>query len=98
MRWATIIFVQGKSRFASCSCMYFSVSRSTALVVSSSIKILGFTARARARAMRCFWPPERPVPRSPITVSKPSESFSAKSTSAIFAKRFTSSSDISLSP
>ena len=67
-------------------------------MVSSSIKMLGFTARALAKAIRCFWPPERPVPRSPMTVSKPSESFSAKSTSAILAKRLTSSSDISLSP
>ena len=28
----------------------------------------GRMARARASAMRCFWPPERPTPRSPTMV------------------------------
>ena len=31
----------------------------------------GSTARARARAVRCFWPPESVIPRSPTVVSKP---------------------------
>ena len=42
---------------------------STAEVVSSMMRIPGCTARARARAIRCFWPPERPTPRSPTMVS-----------------------------
>lgn len=42
---------------------------STAEVVSSSTRMAGSTAIARARAMRCFWPPERPTPLSPTMVS-----------------------------
>ena len=35
-------------------------------------KILGFRIRARAIAMRCFWPPLSRVPLLPTTVLKPS--------------------------
>lgn len=44
------------------------VAASKLLVASSKIKILGCLISARAMAMRCFYPPERPTPRSPISV------------------------------
>lgn len=64
-------------------------------VVSSRIRISGCFASARARAMRCFWPPESPVPCSPMMVSKPSGSEQMKSAAARRAYRATSSSEMS---
>ena len=46
-----------------------SVATSTAEVDSSRSRIGASVSRARAMAMRCFWPPESPTPRSPTTVS-----------------------------
>jgi hypothetical protein len=47
-------------------------SASRALVASSRMRMSGFLMRARAMAMRCFWPPESWVPRAPTWVSRPS--------------------------
>ena len=41
-----------------------SVSVSTELVASSRMRMPGSWARARAKEMSCFWPVERPAPRS----------------------------------
>ena len=49
-----------------------SVVASTEAVASSRIRMRGSTAIARAIASRCRWPPDSVIPRSPITVSKPS--------------------------
>ena len=50
-----------------------------ALVASSSISIFGSRSSARAIAMRCFCPPESWTPRSPTSVSQPSENRSINS-------------------
>mmetsp|Transcript_12835 Transcript_12835/g.21024 ORF Transcript_12835/g.21024 Transcript_12835/m.21024 type:complete len:157 (-) Transcript_12835:1488-1958(-) len=52
---------------ASWTCRSLSLSR--ALVASSSSKILGSLTRARAIAIRCFWPPLSCTPPSPTSVS-----------------------------
>ena len=49
--------------------LYVSVSISTADVVSSRIRMAGSFNRALAREILCFWPPDRPTPRSPTMVS-----------------------------
>ncbi len=49
--------------------MWYSVIRSTLLVESSRISRRGLSSSARAIAMRCFWPPDIVVPRSPTGVS-----------------------------
>mmetsp|Transcript_20486 Transcript_20486/g.58247 ORF Transcript_20486/g.58247 Transcript_20486/m.58247 type:complete len:114 (-) Transcript_20486:2471-2812(-) len=49
-----------------------SLSLSNADVASSRRRIGGFLTSARAIAIRCFWPPDTCVPRSPTGVSKPS--------------------------
>mmetsp|Transcript_13373 Transcript_13373/g.23681 ORF Transcript_13373/g.23681 Transcript_13373/m.23681 type:complete len:114 (+) Transcript_13373:3432-3773(+) len=46
-----------------------SLAVSKAEVASSNNKILGFFKMALAIAMRCFWPPDIWVPRSPTWVS-----------------------------
>ena len=46
-----------------------SVVASTDAVASSRIRMRGSTTSARAIAIRCRWPPESVIPRSPITVS-----------------------------
>ena len=82
-----------------CSWMYSSVSMSTAEVVSSRISTGACFAMARARETRCFWPPERPVPRSPTMVSyfsvMPEMNSSA---SAITAEASTFSTEVSGTP
>mmetsp|Transcript_1677 Transcript_1677/g.4981 ORF Transcript_1677/g.4981 Transcript_1677/m.4981 type:complete len:109 (-) Transcript_1677:1399-1725(-) len=55
-----------------------SVSTSRALVASSMMRILGRFSRARAMATRCFWPPERLLPKPPTSVSRPRGSCAAK--------------------
>ena len=55
-----------------------SVSISRAEVESSSTSTGVFLARALAMVIRCFWPPESPTPRSPITVSYCLSIFSIK--------------------
>ena len=52
---------------AACTTASLSVSRAD--VASSSRRILGSFTRARAMAMRCFWPPLSWMPRSPTSVS-----------------------------
>lgn len=47
----------------------YSDSASSALVASSSNRIVGFLIKARAMAIRCFWPPDNWVPLSPHSVS-----------------------------
>ena len=46
-----------------------SVSVSTADRLSSKIITGALPASIRAMATRCFWPPDRVTPRSPMTVS-----------------------------
>ncbi len=48
--------------------MCSSVSVSTAERESSRIRMRGLRSTARASAVRCFWPPERVMPRSPTMV------------------------------
>ena len=45
-----------------------SVWVSTLERASSRMRMLGLRRRARAMAVRCFWPPERVMPRSPTVV------------------------------
>ena len=59
--------------------MFFSDSVSKADVASSKIKIGGFLRRALAIAKRCFCPPDKLTPLSPIKVLKPFGDFSIKS-------------------
>lgn len=47
-------------------------SASRAEVASSRMRMSGSLSRARAMAMRCFWPPDSWVPRAPAAVSRPS--------------------------
>mmetsp|Transcript_10339 Transcript_10339/g.29085 ORF Transcript_10339/g.29085 Transcript_10339/m.29085 type:complete len:114 (+) Transcript_10339:1531-1872(+) len=56
-----------------------SESVSKALVASSSKRIFGFFTRARAIAIRCFWPPLSCVPLSPTSVLYPSGKAEIKS-------------------
>mmetsp|Transcript_11837 Transcript_11837/g.29653 ORF Transcript_11837/g.29653 Transcript_11837/m.29653 type:complete len:166 (+) Transcript_11837:402-899(+) len=58
------------SSWSRAACTICSLLLSRALVASSSSSTLGFDTMARAMAMRCFWPPESCVPRSPHMVSK----------------------------
>mmetsp|Transcript_23179 Transcript_23179/g.71249 ORF Transcript_23179/g.71249 Transcript_23179/m.71249 type:complete len:116 (+) Transcript_23179:79-426(+) len=65
-------------------------SASKADVASSSNRTLGLRARARAMAMRCFWPPDIVAPRSPTSVSSSSGSLRMKSRAwAMASKSFT---------
>lgn len=47
------------------SCTTASLSASKAEVASSSNSTVGLRTRARAIAIRCFWPPDRATPLSP---------------------------------
>ncbi len=71
-RWAIIRTVRPVVALSNASWTTRSDSASNALVASSRIKMLGFLIRARAIAIRCFWPPDRVTPRSPedLTFSK----------------------------
>lgn len=64
-RWAIIRTVRPVVALSNASWTTRSDSASNALVASSRIKMLGFLIRARAIAIRCFWPPDRVTPRSP---------------------------------
>lgn len=64
-RWAMISTVRPLVALSRASCTTRSDSASRALVASSSTRMLGFLIRARAMAMRCFWPPDSVAPRSP---------------------------------
>ena len=54
---------------SSASWILFSLSESSEDVASSRMRIGAFLRNARARAMRCFCPPDRRVPRLPTMVS-----------------------------
>jgi hypothetical protein len=47
-------------------CTSFSDSESSALVASSRRRMAGFLIIALAIAIRCFWPPDKSAPLSPI--------------------------------
>mmetsp|Transcript_25887 Transcript_25887/g.63890 ORF Transcript_25887/g.63890 Transcript_25887/m.63890 type:complete len:252 (-) Transcript_25887:1460-2215(-) len=64
-RWAMTTEVRPTMRRSRASCTSFSFSLSSALVASSSSRILGSLSTARAMAMRCRCPPESITPRSP---------------------------------
>mmetsp|Transcript_24562 Transcript_24562/g.77751 ORF Transcript_24562/g.77751 Transcript_24562/m.77751 type:complete len:111 (+) Transcript_24562:455-787(+) len=53
------------------ACTSFSDSLSSADVASSRMSTCGCLARARAIAMRCFWPPDIWPPPTPAQVWKP---------------------------
>ena len=55
------------------------IDRTKLAVASSRIRKRGFMRKARAMAMRCFCPPLRVTPRSPMTVSYPLGSSAMKS-------------------
>ena len=68
-RWAMTMLVRPFMRCASESWMSASDSLSSALVASSRMRMRGSARKARAMAMRCFWPPESLQPRSPSSDS-----------------------------
>mmetsp|Transcript_5289 Transcript_5289/g.8499 ORF Transcript_5289/g.8499 Transcript_5289/m.8499 type:complete len:99 (+) Transcript_5289:345-641(+) len=72
-RWAMTMVVRFCliMRSSRAACTTFSLSLSSALVASSSNRMLGFLIMARAMATRCFWPPESCPPFSPTSVSNP---------------------------
>mmetsp|Transcript_5844 Transcript_5844/g.10524 ORF Transcript_5844/g.10524 Transcript_5844/m.10524 type:complete len:104 (+) Transcript_5844:142-453(+) len=63
---------------SSASCTMYSESASSALVASSSSRMLGLRTRARAMAMRCFCPPDICTPFSPQLVWYPAGSSEMK--------------------
>jgi hypothetical protein len=71
-RCATAIVVLPFAAASSAACTTFSDSESKALVASSRRRIAGRRSRARAMAIRCFWPPERSAAFEPTGVAKPS--------------------------
>ncbi len=78
-RCAMIIVVLFFIKLSSASCTCASDSESRALVASSSISNLGFFKNTLAIEIRCFCPPDSPVPLSPIMVFQPSGKFFIKS-------------------
>ncbi len=70
IRWATMIHVWRS--WASASWIRRSVATSTALVLSSRMRIGACFTSARAIARRCFCPPDRFTPRWPTIESYPS--------------------------
>ena len=75
---------------------FFSVVSSSALVASSSTRTGEPENMARAIAILCIWPSDRPVPRSPNTVSIPlSSSLINESAHAIFSASLMRASSVS---
>mmetsp|Transcript_69515 Transcript_69515/g.154987 ORF Transcript_69515/g.154987 Transcript_69515/m.154987 type:complete len:102 (-) Transcript_69515:18-323(-) len=68
-RCATQTVVRSCSRRSIAACTTCSDSASRADVASSSSRTFGSINRARAMAIRCFWPPLSCTPRSPTVVS-----------------------------
>ena len=64
-----MIVVRLRISFSSACCTSNSFSASSELVASSSSRIGGSFKIARAIAMRCRWPPDKRMPRSPKNVS-----------------------------
>mmetsp|Transcript_5558 Transcript_5558/g.7233 ORF Transcript_5558/g.7233 Transcript_5558/m.7233 type:complete len:109 (+) Transcript_5558:526-852(+) len=76
-----------------------SLSESRALVASSNTIIGGSFNIVLAMATLCFCPPERPLPRCPTSVSRPSgRRFANSRTCATLAASLTSSSVASSLP
>mmetsp|Transcript_1607 Transcript_1607/g.2919 ORF Transcript_1607/g.2919 Transcript_1607/m.2919 type:complete len:100 (+) Transcript_1607:1517-1816(+) len=73
-RCAMVSTVRPFITLSSACCTTISLWRSSALVASSSSRILGFLMIARAMATRCFWPPLSWPPASPTCVWYPSGS------------------------
>lgn len=72
-RWAMLMVVLLPRRRAPRALLTrVSDSASRAEVASSRMRMSGFFTRARAIAIRCFWPPESCAPRAPTCVSSPS--------------------------
>ena len=71
-RWAIMSVVRPSMSLSSASWIMYSFSASTADSASSSIRIGASRNNARAIATRCRCPPDRRMPRSPITVPYPS--------------------------
>ncbi|KAK9164533.1 hypothetical protein Syun_005435 [Stephania yunnanensis] len=69
-RCATMILVRPCISLSRASWTTFSdvVSKALALVASSKRRIVGSFNIALAMAIRCFWPPDNCVPRSPTCV------------------------------
>mmetsp|Transcript_31729 Transcript_31729/g.54119 ORF Transcript_31729/g.54119 Transcript_31729/m.54119 type:complete len:123 (+) Transcript_31729:516-884(+) len=93
-RCATIITVRPTIALSMAACTKCSLSASSADVASSKRSIRGFTRRARAMAILCFWPPESFTPLSPTIVSNFSGHSPIKSSA--LASRQTSSISFSL--
>jgi len=68
-RWAMMITVLPTTSLRNASWIICSLCESSAEVASSRMRIGALRRNARARARRCFWPPERRAPRSPTMVS-----------------------------
>ena len=64
-RWAMIRVVRPLASSSKECWISASVTESRAEVASSRIRMGGFFRKIRAMDTRCFWPPERRVPRSP---------------------------------
>ena len=73
-RWAMTSDVRPASAVASARWIAASDSESRCAVASSSTTTDGALSSSRARARRCFSPPENRCPRSPAIVSNPSGS------------------------
>mmetsp|Transcript_9713 Transcript_9713/g.29257 ORF Transcript_9713/g.29257 Transcript_9713/m.29257 type:complete len:112 (-) Transcript_9713:1991-2326(-) len=71
--------VRPVTRRSTALCTSRSDTASSALVASSRIRMGESLMRARAMAMRCRWPPDSRLPRSPTLVWYPSGSSIMKS-------------------
>ena len=68
-RWAMMRLVRSAMRDSRPACTHRSDLVSRAEVASSRTRIGASLSRALAIEMRCFWPPESLIPRSPTRVS-----------------------------
>ena len=68
-RWVMITAVRSRMNCSSTFWISCSLSRSTWLVASSRMRMAGSRRIARARAIRCRWPPESRPPIGPTSVS-----------------------------
>ena len=76
----TTIFVQSKSKVRKLVLIIFWSPYPCGSVVSSRMRNRRLNGEGTRQRIRCFWTAGKPVPRSPMTVSKPSGSLSTKST------------------
>ena len=68
-RWAIMMMVLSWVNASIARCNSSSFSGSTLLVASSKMMMGAFFSMARAMEIRCFSPPDKVPPPSPITVS-----------------------------